>query len=141
MVNCAERALDLIWCVDSRSRHDWMAYRKLVCEPRGTPLGRFMRRYSIDELPQLFNVLKGEMSIVGPRPIVADEIYRYGVHFSDYCSVNPGLTGLWQVSGLHALPYSERVRLDAEYARAKCVQLDLLILLRTVPIVLFGENL
>jgi lipopolysaccharide/colanic/teichoic acid biosynthesis glycosyltransferase len=80
------------------------------------------------------------MSIVGPRPIVAAEIVRYGPHFLDYCAVKPGLTGLWQVSGRHRLSYDERVRLDSEYARTKCLSADILILWRTVPIVLFGTN-
>jgi lipopolysaccharide/colanic/teichoic acid biosynthesis glycosyltransferase len=80
------------------------------------------------------------MSIVGPRPIVADEIQRYGDRFDDYCRVNPGITGLWQVSGRHALSYDERVRLDAEYANSKSVGLDLLILWKTLPVVLFGQN-
>jgi exopolysaccharide production protein ExoY len=85
-------------------------------------------------------VLAGQMSVVGPRPIVAEEIERYGGHFVDYCSVKPGLTGLWQVSGRHALSYEQRVSLDAKYARSKSVRLDLLILCRTVPIVIRGEN-
>ena len=80
------------------------------------------------------------MSVVGPRPIVADEVVRYGDSFPEYCSVKPGLTGLWQVSGKHALPYAERVRLDADYARSKSVGANLVILWRTVPIVLRGEN-
>lgn len=119
---------------------EWQALQKLQRDPRVTPIGRFLRRYCLDELPQIFNVFAGEMSVVGPRPIVADEVVRYGDSFPDYCSVKPGLTGLWQVSGKHALPYAERVRLDADYARSKSVGADLVILWRTVPIVLRGEN-
>lgn len=140
MVVCAEGAIERVLSEDEALREEWVASQKLHCDPRVTRVGRFMRRYCLDELPQLFNVLRGEMSIVGPRPIVAGEIHRYGAHFSDYCSVNPGLTGLWQVSGLHALPYSERVRLDAQYAASKSLRLDLLILWKTVPIVLRGQN-
>ena len=139
MVNRADQSLASV-LGDNNSREEWANYFKLRQDPRVTPIGRYMRRHSIDELPQLFNVMRGEMSIVGPRPIVAEEIHRYGVRFNDYCSVNPGLTGLWQVSGRHALSYDERVRLDAEYANAKSLGLDLMILWKTVPVVLFGWN-
>lgn len=140
MVDGAERSINSILIGNSHDREEWASRHKLRKDPRVTILGRFMRRHSIDELPQLFNVLRGEMSIVGPRPIVADEIHKYGDRFADYCSVNPGLTGLWQVSGRHALSYDQRVSLDAEYANAKSLRLDLLILWRTVPVVLFGQN-
>ena len=99
-----------------------------------------MRRYCLDELPQLFNVLGGQMSIVGPRPIVAAEIERYGANFPMYCSVKPGLTGLWQVSGRHTLSYAERVELDVAYVRSRSLSLDLLILWKTAPVVLCGQN-
>ena len=140
MIDGADQAIDSILIGSSQNREEWANCYKLRKDPRVTFLGRFMRRHSLDELPQLFNVLKGEMSIVGPRPIVTGEIHKYGDRFVDYCSVNPGLTGLWQVSGRHALSYDQRVRLDAEYASAKSVRLDLLILWRTVPVVLFGWN-
>jgi lipopolysaccharide/colanic/teichoic acid biosynthesis glycosyltransferase len=140
MIDRAEIAIDQILAENSCSLAEWCSVQKLRKDPRVTPLGSLMRRYCLDELPQLFNVLRGEMSIVGPRPIVADEISRYGRYFADYCSVKPGLTGLWQVSGLHDLPYSERVRLDSEYAFSKSLQQDLWILWRTVPIVLSGRN-
>lgn len=140
MVQSAEHAIDQL-IADGGAYHDeWAALYKLRADPRVTPLGRLLRRYSIDEIPQLFNVIRGDMSIVGPRPIVEDEIHRYGDRFADYCSVKPGITGLWQVSGRHALTYDERVRLDAEYAENKTVRLDLLILWRTIPIVFFGQN-
>ncbi len=140
MVEHAEHSIDQVLNQSSCSKEEWATLYKLRADPRVTSVGRLMRRYSVDELPQLFNVLKGEMSIVGPRPIVANEVHRYGAHFTDYCSVNPGLTGLWQVSGRHALSYDERVRLDADYANAKSWRLDLLILWKTVPVILFGEN-
>lgn len=140
MVHSAQPAIESLLVEGSVYREEWAAIYKLRADPRVTSLGRFMRRYSLDELPQLFNVFRGEMSIVGPRPIVADEIHRYGDSFADYCSVNPGITGLWQVSGRHALSYDERVRLDAEYANNKSVFLDLLILWRTIPVVFFGQN-
>jgi exopolysaccharide production protein ExoY len=140
MIPSAEPALESILVDGSPFQEEWAAIYKLREDPRLTFVGRFMRRYSLDELPQLFNVLKGDMSVVGPRPIVAAEIYRYGDRYADYCSVNPGITGLWQVSGRHALSYDERVRLDSEYARHKSVRLDLLILWKTVPVVLSGQN-
>lgn len=140
MVQSAEPAIESLLVEGSAYQEEWAAIYKLRADPRVTSLGRFMRRYSLDELPQLFNVFRGDMSIVGPRPIVADEIHRYGDKFSDYCSVNPGITGLWQVSGRHALTYEERVRLDSEYANNKSLSLDLLILWRTIPVVAFGQN-
>jgi lipopolysaccharide/colanic/teichoic acid biosynthesis glycosyltransferase len=141
MVNEADRAIPEILRKSPQWAEQWEGVQKLTYDPRVTPVGRFLRRYCLDELPQLFNILAGEMSVVGPRPIVTDEIKRYGPNFADYCSVKPGLTGLWQVSGRHALSYTERVHFDTEYARSKSVRLDLLILLRTVPIVLLGENM
>lgn len=125
---------------DAAAREEWLTSQKLKNDPRVTRIGAFLRRYCLDELPQLFNVLTGQMSIVGPRPIVENEIVRFGKHFPAYCSVNPGLTGLWQVSGRHALSYEERVELDAAYAASKSLRTDLVILLRTVPIVLLGQN-
>lgn len=140
MSQSAEFSLDSLLVEGSPLQEEWSALYKLRSDPRVTFFGRFMRRYSLDELPQLFNIFRGDMSIVGPRPIVTDEIQRYGGHFDDYCRVKPGITGLWQVSGRHALSYDERVRLDAEYAANKSVGLDLLILWKTIPIVLLGQN-
>jgi exopolysaccharide production protein ExoY len=140
MVQDADTAIEQVLAKSTETRQEWAALHKLKRDPRVTPGGAFLRRYCLDELPQLFNVLAGEMSIVGPRPIEAAEVERYGVNFAAYCSVKPGLTGLWQVSGRHLLSYSERVELDAQYARSKTLSLDLLILWRTVPIVLRGEN-
>jgi lipopolysaccharide/colanic/teichoic acid biosynthesis glycosyltransferase len=140
MVDRADHHMDELLGQNAAIKEEWLALHKIRSDPRVTPIGRMLRRYCLDELPQLFNVLSGEMSIVGPRPIVAAEIEKYGDHFTDYCSVRPGLTGLWQVSGRHALSYEERVALDATYARSKCVRADLFILWRTVPIVLLGLN-
>lgn len=140
MVRDSDAVFQQILKSDRKAREEWLAVQKLRNDPRVTFCGRFLRRYCLDELPQLFNVLAGDMSVVGPRPIVASEISRYGAGFCDYCSVKPGLTGLWQVSGRHRLPYEERVRLDCEYARIKSVSADLLILWRTVPVVLLGLN-
>lgn len=141
MLPDAERLIDRVLNADPEAKSDWSAVQKLHSDPRITPVGRFLRRYCLDELPQLFNVLAGDMSVVGPRPIVAAEISRYGPKYHDYCVVKPGLTGVWQTSGSHSLPYEERVRLDSEYARSKRVRTDLIILLKTVSVVLRGQNL
>jgi len=140
MVQNAELAMPAVLEASSAAGFEWSATQKLTNDPRVTSVGRFLRRYCLDELPQLLNVLAGQMSIVGPRPIVAAEVVRYGPFFIDYCSVKPGLTGLWQVSGKHLLPYQDRVRLDAAYANSKSVRTDLAILCRTVPFVLAGKN-
>ena len=113
------------------ARAEWSATHKLKCDPRVTRVGRFLRRTSLDELPQLWNVLNGTMSVVGPRPIVAAEVEKYGDHFSDYCAVKPGITGLWQVSGRSELSYSQRVDLDRRYAQNWSLRTDARILMRT----------
>ena len=99
------------------ARAEWLQSHKLKDDPRVTRVGCFLRRTSLDELPQLWNVLTGSMSLVGPRPIVAAEVERYGEFFADYCLVKPGLTGLWQVSGRSKTTYDERVQIDRKYAR------------------------
>jgi lipopolysaccharide/colanic/teichoic acid biosynthesis glycosyltransferase len=116
--------------------HEWALDHKLRTDPRVTGLGAFLRRSSLDELPQLFNVLVGDMSIVGPRPIVQSEVARYGRFFKAYCSVRPGITGIWQVSGRNNVSYRRRVLMDALYARRKCVTLDIKLMLATIPAVL-----
>ena len=113
------------------ARAEWRAMHKLKCDPRVTRVGRFLRRTSLDELPQLWNVLNGTMSLVGPRPIVAAEVEKYGEYFSDYCTVKPGITGLWQVSGRSELSYSQRVELDRQYAQNWSLGGDAKILMRT----------
>ena len=110
---------------------------KLRQDPRITKLGRFLRRSSLDELPQFFNVLKGEMSVVGPRPIVSNEIIKYSLFMEEVISVRPGLTGLWQVSGRHNLSYKKRVELDLFYARNRNFLLDLEIIILTLGVLLF----
>lgn len=121
---------------NAAAREEWSRDFKLRVDPRITPVGDILRKLSLDELPQLVNVLVGHMSIVGPRPIVPGEIERYGIYFPDYCSVRPGLTGLWQVSGRNDVSYKERVALDSHYASRKSVPLDVLIMVRTIPAVI-----
>ncbi len=120
---------------DPQARREWAETHKLTHDPRVTPLGRLLRKTSLDELPQLVNVLRGEMSLVGPRPIVQAEVARYGTAFPACFSVPPGVTGLWQVSGRSDTTYEERVALDLDYARRWSLARDLLILVRTVPAV------
>ena len=114
---------------------EWAVYRKLSNDPRITRLGDFLRRTSLDELPQLWNVLRGEMSFVGPRPVTPDELEMYGAQRTAYWAVRPGITGLWQVSGRNDVTYDERVRLDGEYLRQMSFAADLGIVLRTARVV------
>lgn len=119
-----------------RAKAEWTATNKLSDDPRITSIGRVLRKTSLDELPQLWNVLRGEMSLVGPRPIVPAEVARYGRAFAACFSVPPGVTGLWQVSGRSDTTYAERVALDLDYATRWSLRRDLAIMLRTIPAVL-----
>jgi lipopolysaccharide/colanic/teichoic acid biosynthesis glycosyltransferase len=114
-------------------------FYKLENDPRITPLGAWLRRTSLDELPQLFNVLKGEMSLVGPRPVLAWEAEMFPAPYHPRFEVKPGITGLWQVRGRSRLTYSEALELDIEYVRRCCFTLDLIILAGTVPALLRGD--
>ena len=132
----ADRVLAQVLASDPELRAEFERDFKLKNDPRITPIGTFLRRSSLDELPQFINVLKGEMSVVGPRPIVWDELERYGRNMDQVLSVRPGLTGLWQVSGRNNLPNETRVKLDLFYARNRSFWLDLGIILRTIGVVL-----
>jgi undecaprenyl-phosphate galactose phosphotransferase len=136
MVPNAEDVLREVLERDPEARAEWEKDFKLRNDPRITPVGRFLRSTSLDELPQLINVLMGEMSLVGPRPIVADEIVRYGAAFHDYTRCRPGITGIWQVSGRNDTGYRQRVQLDQHYARRSSFTGDIAILLRTPVAVL-----
>lgn len=138
-VNAAERLQDLLER-DPVAREEWARDHKLRDDPRIVGIGRFLRKSSLDELPQLFNVLRGEMSLVGPRPIVAEEIERYGRYFARYCGVKPGITGLWQVSGRNDVTYRRRVAIDVKYAAIHSVGLYFKILALTVPMVLISRG-
>jgi Undecaprenyl-phosphate galactose phosphotransferase WbaP len=119
---------------------EWARDHKLRRDPRVTKIGRFLRKTSMDELPQLWNVLSGDMSLVGPRPIVDNEISKYGAKYKMYVRVRPGITGLWQVSGRNNTTYEQRVSFDDYYVRNWSVWLDLYILARTVNVVLTGDG-
>lgn len=138
-VDAAER-LEALLAVDPLAKEEWERDQKLKVDPRLTPVGGFLRRASLDELPQLINIFCGDMSIVGPRPIVTKEIERYGEDFVYYKSVRPGLTGLWQVSGRSDLSYNTRVELDAFYVQRQSLFLDIKIMILTVPAILLRRG-
>ncbi len=140
MVVDADRVLEQHLAADPALRAEWERDHKLKNDPRVTRAGNFLRRTSLDELPQLWNVIKGEMSLVGPRPIVDKEVVRYGEAFDLYTRVKGGITGLWQVSGRNDVSYDERVYLDQFYVRNWSVWLDCCILFRTIAVVLFRKG-
>lgn len=121
-------------------RAEWNATRKLRDDPRVTAFGKGMRKNSIDEIPQLLNVIRGEMSLVGPRPITPSEVKFYGAHVGDYMAVRPGLTGLWQVSGRSETSYKKRVELDVRYVAERTVWGDISIMMKTIPAVLSSRG-
>ena len=132
----ADAVLQRVLAESPEMRAEFERDFKLRQDPRITPIGRFLRRSSLDELPQFLNVLRGEMSVVGPRPIVDKEMERYGPFMDEVLAVRPGLTGLWQVSGRNNLSYAKRVRLDLAYSRGRSFLLDLAIILRTFGVLL-----
>lgn len=131
-----DRILDDYLRENPEARRMWEADRKLLEDPRITSLGHVLRKTSLDELPQFYNILIGDMSCVGPRPVASGELERYGEHRAEYLSVRPGLTGIWQISGRSRLPYTHRVLLDADYVRRWSLRRDLMIMIKTVPAVL-----
>jgi len=132
MVANSEQVLREHLAANPQAAQEWNETRKLKRDPRITFLGMMLRKSSLDELPQLFNILRGEMSCVGPRPIVAEELDRYGVSAGEYLRARPGLTGLWQVTGRSSCDYSTRVALDSQYVRDWSLLVDFVILLRTI---------
>ena len=136
MVYNADEILDQCLQAEPELQAEWLAQRKLKADPRVTNIGRFLRRTSLDELPQIWNVIRGEMSLVGPRPIVHNEVEKYAEEFDLYQKVRPGMTGLWQVSGRSATTYEQRVMMDVHYVRNWSVWLDVYLLAKTVGVVL-----
>ena len=134
-VDAKEKLAELL-ANDPEVRAEWERGFKLKNDPRITKSGAFLRKTSLDELPQIFNVLRGEMSLVGPRPIIQEELKRYGEYAADYLMVKPGITGMWQVSGRSDIDYAERVSLDIWYVRNWSVWIDILLLWRTFDVVL-----
>jgi exopolysaccharide production protein ExoY len=140
MVTDAPERLRRLLEEDPMAAAEWAANRKLRNDPRVTAIGDILRRSSLDELPQLFNVLKGEMSIVGPRPVTEEELVRYSDAVDAYLACRPGITGLWQVSGRSTTTYEKRIAYDAFYARKWSMFLDIRILVVTIPAVLLSDD-
>ena len=140
MMPDAEKRLEEYLAKNPEARKEWEESFKLTNDPRVTKLGGFLRRTSLDELPQLWNVLMGDMSLVGPRPIVEKEIEYYGDCIREYYMVPPGITGIWQVNGRSDTTYEERVAMDTWYVRNWSVWIDLVYLFKTVKAVLMGKG-
>lgn len=137
MVVNSKEMLEKHLAKNPEAKAEWEKDFKLKNDPRVTPIGKVLRKTSLDELPQIFNVLKGEMSLVGPRPVVQEELDKYyGEAVKEYCSVKPGITGLWQVSGRSDVEYPERVAMDVEYVRTRSMWKDIVILYKTFDVVL-----
>ena len=140
MVPNAQKRLEEYLAQNPEARKEWKESFKHMNYPRVTKLGAFLRKTSLDELPQLWNVLTGDMSLVGPRPIVTKEIERYGDYIREYYMVPPGITGMWQVNGRSDTTYEERVAMDTWYVRNWSVWIDLVYLFKTVKIVFTGKG-
>lgn len=132
--------LEIYLSENESARVEWDRDRKLKSDPRITSIGVVLRNLSLDELPQLFNILIGEMSIVGPRPVVSDELEKYGAAAQYYLSTRPGLTGLWQISGRNDVSYGRRVELDQIYVKNWSFQSDLVIIVKTIPVVCLAKG-
>ncbi|MDR3415445.1 MAG: sugar transferase [Nevskia sp.] len=136
MVPNADQVLRELIANNPQLREEWLRDHKLKDDPRVTRIGRFLRKTSLDELPQLWNVLKGEMSLVGPRPVIREELRKYGRAARYYLAVKPGLTGVWQVSGRNDTDYRRRVAMDRRYAGTASLGVDIVVLAKTVDVVL-----
>ena len=135
MVPDADAVLERYLRGNEAARRQWEMYQKLDRDPRITRFGAVLRKYSLDELPQFWNVLKGDMSVVGPRPCMFAQKELYGVYWSSYCAVRPGITGLWQVSGRNEVSYRRRAAMDADYVATLSIRQDIAILLKTFLVV------
>jgi lipopolysaccharide/colanic/teichoic acid biosynthesis glycosyltransferase len=138
MVPGADTLLESHLCEDSLARSEWEETQKLRCDPRITRIGRFLRKSSLDELPQLWNVLKGDMALVGPRPMMVDQADLYPG--KDYYALRPGITGLWQISERNETSFAERAGFDSKYIASLSLPRDLLILVKTIGVVLRGTG-
>ena len=140
MVLNSQEVLQKLLDSDPAAREEWDRDFKLKNDPRITSVGRFIRKTSLDELPQLFNVLKGQMSLVGPRPIISEELPRYDDNVDYYLMAKPGMTGLWQVSGRNDVDYDTRVYFDSRYVKNWSLWNDIAILFKTVKVVLHRDG-
>lgn len=140
MIDNADEALETIMQESDRVRQEFQDSFKLKQDPRITKIGKFLRLTSLDEFPQFWNVLKGEMSVVGPRPLVPEELSKYGHKIDTVLKIKPGITGLWQVSGRNDIPYPKRVKIDVYYATSHNWLLDLWIVYKTIGVIVFPRN-
>jgi exopolysaccharide production protein ExoY len=140
MVTDAPERLNKLLESDPGAAVEWAATQKLRCDPRVTAIGAILRKSSLDELPQLFNVLRGDMSIVGPRPVTDEELLRYSSAVSAYLACRPGITGLWQISGRSDTTYGKRIACDTFYVRNWSTALDVKILVATIPVLLLSDG-
>ncbi|MDP3493647.1 MAG: sugar transferase [Hyphomonadaceae bacterium] len=134
----AQERLDNLLATDAEAAAEWAKFQKLKRDPRVTVLGRFLRKSSLDELPQLLNIVRGEMSVIGPRPVTSGEIHRYGQEYPYYTAVRPGVLGLWQVKGRNKLTYPERIAYDVQYVKTWSIWQDVKIMFMAIPVVLLG---
>ena len=140
MIPDADRLLQEMMAESAELRQEFSENFKLKSDPRITKIGKFLRSTNLDEFPQFLNVLKGEMSIVGPRPLVPEEIERYGKQIDRVLTIRPGITGLWQVSGRNDIPYEQRIRIDVSYVKRRNFWLDLRIVFKTVLLTIMPKN-
>ncbi|WP_019508095.1 sugar transferase [Pleurocapsa sp. PCC 7319] len=140
MVNNADEILETMMSNSAQMRQEFQDSYKLKRDPRITKIGKFLRLTSLDEFPQFWNVLKGDMSVVGPRPLVPEELPKYGRKINTVLQIKPGITGLWQVSGRNDIPYPKRVQIDVYYATSHNWLLDLWIIFKTINVIVFPRN-
>ncbi|MBC7516603.1 MAG: sugar transferase [Alkalinema sp. FL-bin-369] len=140
MVNNADQLLEELLQTSPHLQEEFDTSFKLRSDPRITWIGRLLRTTSLDEFPQFWNVLMGDMSVVGPRPLVPEELCRYGDQMDYVIQIRPGLTGLWQVSGRNDIPYAQRIRIDAYYVKNRSFWMDMVVVTRTIGVVLFPKN-
>lgn len=140
MVNNADAVMDRLMLEYPELREEYEENFKLKDDPRVTPVGKFLRYTSLDELPQFWNVLRGDMSVVGPRPLVPEELYKYGRHIDKILTIRPGITGLWQVSGRNDIPYERRVNMDVYYVSFRNWLLDFWVIIKTVGVIVFPQD-
>ena len=140
MVDNADEMLETIISDSPQMRQEFQDNFKLKHDPRITKIGSFLRLTSLDEFPQFWNVLKGDMSVVGPRPLVPEELHKYGRRINTVLTIKPGITGLWQVSGRNDIPYPKRVKIDVYYATSHNWLLDIWIVFKTIGVIIFPKN-
>jgi len=140
MVNNADEVLESLMQASPHLRAEFADNFKLKNDPRITWIGKFLRHTSLDEFPQFWNVLKGDMSVVGPRPLVVEELPKYGKYMDRVLTARPGITGLWQVSGRNDIPYPRRVQIDVYYVNSRSFLMDLWIIIKTVGVVIFPRG-